>query len=80
MITLAKRGDLHARRRALSIIREKKVVHELFDEAEEKFQQVIHIRMHGDGLSEFYLEQIKECKTWTEFPKYWEGEIRLAKK
>ena len=37
LITLAKRGDLHARRRALSIIREKKVVHELFDEAEEKF-------------------------------------------
>ncbi len=37
MITLAKRGDLHARRQALAVIREKDVVHELFNEAEEKF-------------------------------------------
>ena len=33
LITLAKRGDLHARRQALSIVREKEVVHKLFDEA-----------------------------------------------
>jgi large subunit ribosomal protein L17 len=37
IITLAKRGDLHARRQALAIIREKSVVHKLFDEAQEKF-------------------------------------------
>ena len=37
LITLAKRGDLHARRQALSIIREKNVVHKLFEEAEERF-------------------------------------------
>jgi large subunit ribosomal protein L17 len=37
LITLAKRGDLHARRQALAIIREKDVVHKLFDEAGEKF-------------------------------------------
>jgi large subunit ribosomal protein L17 len=37
LITLAKRGDLHARRQALTIIREKGVVHKLFDEANEKF-------------------------------------------
>jgi large subunit ribosomal protein L17 len=37
MITLAKRGDLHARRQALAVIREKDVVHKLFDEANEKF-------------------------------------------
>lgn len=37
VITLAKRGDLHARRQALSIIREKKVVHKLFEEASERF-------------------------------------------
>ena len=37
LITLAKRGDLHARRQALSIVREKAVVHKLFDEANEKF-------------------------------------------
>jgi large subunit ribosomal protein L17 len=37
LITLAKRGDLHARRQALAIVREKQVVHKLFEEANEKF-------------------------------------------
>ena len=37
VITLAKRGDLHARRQALSIIREKDVVHKLFAEANDRF-------------------------------------------
>ncbi|NQT10793.1 MAG: 50S ribosomal protein L17 [Desulfobacteraceae bacterium] len=37
LITLAKRGDLHARRQALSIVREKNVVYKLFDEAAERF-------------------------------------------
>lgn len=37
MITLAKRGDLHARRQALAIIREKDVVHKLFAEATERY-------------------------------------------
>ncbi|MBW1840904.1 MAG: 50S ribosomal protein L17 [Deltaproteobacteria bacterium] len=40
LITLAKRGDLHARRQALSIIREKDVVHKLFEEATERFGAV----------------------------------------
>lgn len=37
LITLAKKGDLHARRQALSIVREKKIVHELFSQVEERF-------------------------------------------
>ncbi len=37
MVTLAKRGDLHARRQALSVIREKNIVYKLFDEAPERF-------------------------------------------
>ena len=40
IITLAKRGDLHARRQALSIVREKAVVHRLFDEAPRRFAEV----------------------------------------
>jgi large subunit ribosomal protein L17 len=40
LITLAKRGDVHARRQALSIIREKDVVHKLFAEAGEKYGSV----------------------------------------
>jgi len=37
IVTLAKRGDLHARRLAMSIVREKDVVHKLFEEAPERF-------------------------------------------
>jgi len=37
MVTLAKRGDLHARRQAFSVIREKDVVHQLFNDAADKF-------------------------------------------
>jgi len=37
MITLAKRGDLHARRQALAVVRSKSVVHKLFEEAAQKF-------------------------------------------
>jgi large subunit ribosomal protein L17 len=37
MVTLAKRGDLHARRQALAVMRDKAVVHKLFEEATERF-------------------------------------------
>jgi len=40
LITLAKRGDLHARRQALAIIREKAVVHKLFEEAAKRYGSV----------------------------------------
>lgn len=40
LITLAKRGDLHARRQALAIVREKEVVHKLFEQAGERFGEV----------------------------------------
>lgn len=38
MITLAKRGDLHARRQALSYIQSKDVVAKLFDEIQSQYQ------------------------------------------
>lgn len=37
MITLAKRGDLHARRQALSYIQSKDVVAKLFDEIQQQY-------------------------------------------
>lgn len=40
LVTLAKRGDLHARRQAMAIIREKDVVHKLFAEAPQRFADV----------------------------------------
>ena len=39
MITLAKRGDLHARRQALSFIRDKAVVAKLFDKLRDDYQE-----------------------------------------
>jgi large subunit ribosomal protein L17 len=40
LITLAKRGDLHARRQAMAIIREKQVVHKLFEVAPARFANI----------------------------------------
>ena len=37
MITLAKRGDHHARRQALAVMRDKTVVHKLFEEVVDRF-------------------------------------------
>ncbi len=37
LITLAKRGDLHAQRQVLAVVREKDVVHKLFEKAKERF-------------------------------------------
>ena len=38
MITLAKRGDLHARRQALAVIRDTKVVAKLFEKLRAEYQ------------------------------------------
>ena len=38
MITLGKRGDLHARRQALRVIRERDVTAKLFDELAERYR------------------------------------------
>jgi large subunit ribosomal protein L17 len=40
LVTLAKRGDLHARRQAMAIIQEKEVVHKLFEDAPKRFADV----------------------------------------
>lgn len=39
MITLAKRGDLHARRQVLSFVKEEQVVKNLFDEVAPRYQE-----------------------------------------
>ena len=38
MITLGKKGDLHARRQALAFVRDKKVVGKLFDELSSRYR------------------------------------------
>ncbi|MBW1781108.1 MAG: 50S ribosomal protein L17 [Deltaproteobacteria bacterium] len=37
MITLAKRGDLHARRQALAYMKDKAVIHKLFDQVKDRY-------------------------------------------
>ena len=39
LITLGKRGDLHARRQAASVVREDKVASKLFDELAERYKE-----------------------------------------
>jgi len=57
MVTLGKRGDLHARRLAMRVIREKQIAKKLFDEIAPRFAtvnggytRIIKIgRRHGDN-------------------------------
>jgi large subunit ribosomal protein L17 len=59
MVTLAKRGDLHARRQALAYIKDKAVTHKLFDELKDRYldRQGGYLRIikkgvrKGDGAS-----------------------------
>lgn len=72
MITLAKRGDLHSRRQALAVMKDKAVVHKLFEDVSERFgdraggyTRAIKIgRRRGDAapisLVEFVTEQEKK--------------------
>jgi large subunit ribosomal protein L17 len=52
MITLAKRGDLHARRQALSFIREKPVTQRLFGEIKDRYleRQGGYVRIVKKGV------------------------------
>ena len=52
MITLAKRGDLHARRQALSYIQDKYVTHKLFDELKDRYldRQGGYVRIIKKGI------------------------------
>jgi len=71
IITLAKRGDLHARRQALSIVREKDVVNKLFAEAAERFgsraggyTRIVKVgRRPGDAAPVSIIELIAAEKT-----------------
>ena len=67
MITLGKRGDLHARRQALAYIYDEDIVKKLFDEIAPDFddRQGGYTRIlklgprRGDGAEEVYLELVK---------------------
>jgi len=71
VITLAKRGDLHARRQALAMVREKDVVHKLFEEAGDRFgpiaggyTRVVKVgRRRGDAASLSIVELVATEKS-----------------
>jgi large subunit ribosomal protein L17 len=68
MITLGKRGDLHARRQALSYIQSKDVVHELFDTIAAKYVErkggytrIFKLgQRHGDAAPMALIELVEE--------------------
>jgi len=67
MITLGKRGDLHARRQALAYIYDEDVVTKLFDEIARTYEdrqggytRILKLgQRRGDGAEEVYLELVK---------------------
>ena len=52
MVTLGKRGDLHARRQALAYIKDNQVTHRLFDELKDRYldRQGGYVRIIKKGL------------------------------
>jgi len=67
MITLGKRGDLHARRQALAYIYDEDVVKKLFDEIAPDYEdrhggytRILKLgQRRGDAAEEVYLELVK---------------------
>jgi large subunit ribosomal protein L17 len=65
-ITLAKRGDLHARRQAIALLRNKKVVYKLFNDiapryADRKggYTRIVKLGPRpGDGAEQAYIELV----------------------
>ena len=71
MITLGRRGDLHARRQALSFLRSQYVVHQLFADVAPRFTdrpggytRIVKIGpRHGDAAQMVYLELVDYVPT-----------------
>ena len=66
LITLGKRGDLHARRQAISMLRNKKIVYKLFNDVAPRYSsrnggytRIIKLGPRpGDGSEQAYIELV----------------------
>jgi large subunit ribosomal protein L17 len=84
IVTLAKRGDLHARRLAMSIVREKDVVHKIFEEAPKRFgssnggyTRIIKIgRRPGDAAAMTLVELISSDEGLSSKPKKTKAKVK----
>src|SRR5947208_7238299 len=76
MISLGKRGDIHARRQALAYLRSQEVVHRLFSEIGPAFAErpggysrIVKLgRRQGDGAEVVYLELVEYTPRAEEAP------------
>ncbi|MBF0194282.1 MAG: 50S ribosomal protein L17 [Magnetococcales bacterium] len=67
LVTLGKRGDLHARRQALSVLKSKEVVHKLFTDIAERnreraggYTRVLKTRFrYGDAAQLSFIELVE---------------------
>ena len=67
LITLGRRGDMHARRQAVAFLRSKEIVHKLFAEVAPRFvdrpggySRIVRIGpRHGDSAEMVYLELLE---------------------
>jgi large subunit ribosomal protein L17 len=77
MITLGKRGDLHARRQVLAVVRDESVVKRLFDTISPRYKErpggytrIIKLNQRvGDGAPMAAIELVEEFKEKVEKPK-----------
>lgn len=77
MITLGKRGDLHARRQVMAVVRDESVVKRLFDTISPRYKErpggytrIIKLnRRVGDGAPLAVIELVEEFKEKAEKPK-----------
>jgi large subunit ribosomal protein L17 len=88
MITLGKRGDLHARRQALSVIRKRETTAKLFDELADRFRErpggytrVLKTRRRtGDAAQLSIVELVEAMETVAPAPRKKAGKKKASKK
>ena len=88
MITLGKRGDLHARRQALSVIRERDITAKVFDDLAERYRErpggytrVLKTRRRtGDAAPMSIVELVEGVEKPAAEPEKKKGRKKAAKK